>query len=220
MDISDMLDLFLSGDANGIGGRTPDARFSSYDYCYNYFRDYVEEGKVQDISSENNVQESCLQLGFYLASWGMMRGSGFLLKKSLRSYIPVIRTIAETDSSVWHIDVDSYSDESLDAIIDTKKRLAERFAPNRPSDTLLSKIMLGVFGNVPAFDTYVRKAFGVHTFNRNALAKIQDFYKEHKPNFDSYHIKTLDFMSGQTTGHEYTNAKLIDMYGFMYGQLH
>jgi hypothetical protein len=37
-----------------------------------------------------NLHMFCLQLGFYLASWGMLRGSSTLLCKSTRHYEPVI----------------------------------------------------------------------------------------------------------------------------------
>jgi hypothetical protein len=37
---------------------------------------------------------SCLQIGFYLASWGMMRGSSFLLEKSVRNFSNLIIAIS------------------------------------------------------------------------------------------------------------------------------
>ncbi len=54
----------------------PDHRNSSFDYCYNYFRSNNAEAILRD------KEKSCAILGFYLASWGMMRGSSFLLQKS------------------------------------------------------------------------------------------------------------------------------------------
>lgn len=49
-------------------GEKPDinSRSRSWDYCYNYFQDHPEP--TQDL------ERSCLQLGYYLASWGMLRG--------------------------------------------------------------------------------------------------------------------------------------------------
>ena len=55
---------------------------------------------------------SCLQLGFYLASWGMLRGSSTLLRKSARHYEPVIDVIdviAAAPAEVWDVDADRYS---------------------------------------------------------------------------------------------------------------
>jgi hypothetical protein len=44
---------------------------------------------------------SCLQLGFYLASWGMMRGSGDLLQRSVRELAPVVDQIAAEPPDMW-----------------------------------------------------------------------------------------------------------------------
>ena len=41
-----------------------DHRYSSFDYCYNYFNAATAEEIKED------KEKACLQLGFYLASWG------------------------------------------------------------------------------------------------------------------------------------------------------
>ncbi|EKM28037.1 hypothetical protein VCHENC02_6024, partial [Vibrio harveyi] len=33
-----------------------------------------------------DMEKSCLALGFYLASWGMFRGSSFMLEKSAKNF--------------------------------------------------------------------------------------------------------------------------------------
>ena len=58
----------------------PDDRYISFDYCYNYFR------TTNDLTQD--IEKSCLVLGFYLASWGMFRGSSFLLQKSIKHFEP------------------------------------------------------------------------------------------------------------------------------------
>ena len=79
----------------------PDARYASFDYCFNYFRSFRERDRTADIAAPRNLQMSCLQLGFYLASWGMLRGSSTLLRKSARHYEPVIDVIAAAPAEVW-----------------------------------------------------------------------------------------------------------------------
>lgn len=37
-----------------------------------------------------------LQLAFYLASWGMYRGSSFLLQKDYKIYIPVVEEVLKS----------------------------------------------------------------------------------------------------------------------------
>lgn len=58
-----------------LNERKPELRYASYDYCFNYFQSFYNNGTVVELASEANLQMSCLQLGFYLASWGMLRGS-------------------------------------------------------------------------------------------------------------------------------------------------
>ncbi|MFC4637722.1 hypothetical protein [Deinococcus hohokamensis] len=72
---------------------SPDARYASFDYCYNYFQDFHERGRHADLTSDAHRQLSALQLGFYLASWGMYRGSTQLLQRSARHLLPVIDVI-------------------------------------------------------------------------------------------------------------------------------
>jgi hypothetical protein len=48
------------------------------------------------------LQLSCLHLSFYLASWGMFRGSSFLLEKSAKFFEPLVRTISSIDAKVSH----------------------------------------------------------------------------------------------------------------------
>jgi hypothetical protein len=55
-----------------------------------------------DMADEAHMQLSCLHLSFYLASWGMFRGSSFLLEKSAKFFEPLVRTISSIDAKVSH----------------------------------------------------------------------------------------------------------------------
>lgn len=52
-------------------------RYHSFDFCYFHFRSSKERGG-EDI----NIEQSCQVLWSYLGSWGMLRGSSFLLSKN------------------------------------------------------------------------------------------------------------------------------------------
>ena len=218
MNIQTAINDFIGG-RNKNKGRQPDERYASFDYCYNYFYSFYKNNNLKKLANPQNLQTSCLQLGFYLASWGMMRGSSFLLEKSVRNYKGLIQTISEINPKLWEIDVNNYNDENIALLMDCKKQIIHALGKqNKPSDTLITKIMLGVFANVPAYDQYFRKTFKVHTFNKKSLIKISDFYYNNKSILDSYNIKTIDFFSAKQTKRSYTKAKLIDMYGFMNSQ--
>lgn len=218
MDVKESIDLFLKGKGKNRG-RKPDERYASFDYCYNYFYSFYKKGKLDELANEKNIQISCLQLGFYLASWGMMRGSSFLLEKSVRNYTKLIIAISKMKPKLWEIDVDKYNDKNIKILLDCKKQIIEGLGKeNNPTDTLVTKIMLGVFANIPAFDTFFKKSMKVYSVNNKSLLKIKKFYEKNQETLDDYTITTFDFSTSKKTNIIYTKAKLIDMYGFMSGQ--
>lgn len=83
--------------------RKSDRRYASFDYCFNYFQSFKD--RIPDLSKEENLQQSCLHPGFFLASWGMYRPSSFLLQKSMRHLVGVIEEISNFDQGSWDIDV-------------------------------------------------------------------------------------------------------------------
>ena len=85
------------------------------------------------------------------------------------------------------------------------------------TDTLTTKIILGVMGSVPAFDTYFKKAFNCATFGPKSLKGIGMFYDEHAAVIDSIYVPTLDFVTGDDTDILYSKSKLIDMAFFSLG---
>ena len=147
-----------------LADRQPMHRYASFDYCFNYFQTRREEGRIASLAEGVELQVACLQLGFYLASWGMYRGSTVLLRRSVAHLAPVINVIARAPSEAWEIDVDGYTRAACRSLLDLAPRSAG--VPEGATDTLVTKIMLGVFGSVPAFDTNFKTGFGVYAFRR------------------------------------------------------
>ncbi len=222
MDIEANIREFLSG-VNKTGRIEPSDRYASYDYCFNYFQSFRESGQPEALAAAEHLHASCLQLGFYLASWGMLRGSSFLLNQSVKVYEPVVMALARVAPALWDIDTDCYTLANIGLLLNCGEMIAEAFGPaNNPSDILVTKVMLGVFGNVPAFDNNFKKgfrAFGVSKFGRRALEDIARFYDKHKAiiDKDEYRVTTLDFVTGQHTHRRYTRAKVVDMIFFTEG---
>ena len=75
MNIQKNIESFIDGERKSKG-RKPTERYASFDYCFNYFQSYKEAGNQSALIDLANIQTSCLQLAFYLASWGMFRGPG------------------------------------------------------------------------------------------------------------------------------------------------
>ena len=199
----------------------PDDRLASFDYCYNYFR------TTSDLTQD--IEKSCLVLGFYLASWGMFRGSSFLLQKSIKHFEPTIRYIARLDKSVWDIDVDKYDEKNIQIIIKIYKDIKSLLINKNNSDlTLITKVLLGVFGFVPAFDNYFCNSFreitngqcGFRKLNEKSISFLKTFYESNKTTIDrlSAETYTTSFSTEQKPTIHYPKAKIIDMYGFTAGR--
>ena len=61
-------------------------RYRSWEYCYSHF---IKTRGSKDV----DYDYLSLQLAFYLASWGMYRGSSFLLQKDYKIHIPVVKEL-------------------------------------------------------------------------------------------------------------------------------
>lgn len=194
-------------------------RYASFDFCYYYFQN--NKNNLAD-----NIEISCMYLWGYLASWGMLRGSGNLLQNSPASLKGLITLFAKNkNSTLWDIDVDNYNELGvIDEIINMYKSIKDELKGINPSVTLITKIMLGVFGCIPAFDTFFTYAMreccddcGYRSVNEKSLKMIGGFYINYKNVFDNIHINVIGF-DGKITDLVYKKAKLIDMFGFKKGR--
>jgi hypothetical protein len=205
-----------------LSDRNPDARYASFDYCFNYFQGFREREEIQTLANSDNIQNSCLQLGFYLASWGMYRGSARLLQTSARHLVAIIKVIANTEQSVWELDAGSYSEQAnIDLLLGSADNIRSACPDLNMSEKLLTKILLGVFGCVPAFDTYFMRGWGAEgnraTFNPATLRQIARFYRENAEVIDDRRPYTYNFLCGEQTRRKYSQAKMIDMIFFTEG---
>jgi hypothetical protein len=209
MDIEANVELYLAA-------RLPMDRYTSFDYCLNHFQSHREQGRIPALADEHGIQLSCLHLGFYLASWGMFRASSKLLQRSLKHLEPVVEVIADAPPGVWMADANDYTDGVCTELLELAARLRRAF-PQRPTDTLVTKIMLGTFGCVPAFDTRFRKGSHLGAFNRGWLKRLALFYEANRKVIDRHRARTLDFDTGKPTSRRYSRAKVIDMIFFIEG---
>ena len=200
----------------------PTHRYASFDYCYNYFRSKNKALLLKD------MEKSCAILGFFLASWGMLRTSSFTIEKSYKYYIPVVKYLADLDKSLWEITPEQFiytdiQNKIINIYKDIKNIVIEK---NNREITLITKIMLGTIGIIPAYDTNFCKYFKTldpnkskfSVFRIKTLEVIAQFYIENKIIIDSlsFYIKTYNFKNDNTV-YNYPVAKIIDMYGFIKG---
>lgn len=167
-----------------------------------------------------------MHLWSYLASWGMLRGSSALQQRSPAALIPLIKHFDAVDSIIWTMDVPDYPKHGvrllkeyneiatiLTDILSDKKDIT-------PSVTLVTKIMLGVYGNIPAFDRFFKETFhdlygGFGVCGQKELNHIYEFYLRYESLLDNLakEMYVIDF-KGESTSVTYKKAKLIDMFGF------
>ena len=198
-------------------------RYRSWEHCYKCFYDARERRK----NNENiDYDYLSLQLAFYLASWGMYRGSSFLLQKDYKIHEEIVKMILEPQydclRAVECSDLQSNTD-TLNIIMELKKRMQNYYseirnsvknikAKNTVSDTLITEVLMGTLGCVPAYDRYFVdgiKAYKVTTgsFNEESIRKLVDFYEKENNNkrLEKYR-KSL-----KVYGYEYPQMKLLDM---------
>lgn len=198
------------------------SRDMSFDYCYNYFKD-------QQYLKQHDMEKSCLALGFYLGNWGMFRNS-FLQNTSLRHYEKVIDYISNVPLDYWQVDLDNYGAnlDKLNEIYNAIKIAIKNDQIRDPTQTLITKIMLGVFGCVPALDDNFLTGFnaifqGKDRLNGNIehnLIQLQKFYTANQGDIDqlSSFSKTRDVYSGEFTTTNYPKSKIVDLYGYRKGE--
>ena len=190
-------------------------RYLSWQHCYNAF--ITNRNKCDDAT----VDYLSLHLAFYLASWGMYRGSSFLLQKDYKVHIPVVKIVMEEkyNSLVGISAEEIIKDENLNLLEDVSDRIRKTYAAEQPSfegiintatDTLVTKILLGTLGCVPAYDRYYVQAvkqYGISGggFNRETVRDVAKYYLLYKDKFE----KVRSEISNQ--GIVYPVMKIMDM---------
>lgn len=194
------------------------SRYHSWDRCRDAF-----SGKLK-------ASDHALELGFYLASWGMYRGSGGILQRNHLVHQGAVDVYFS--EKFEHLKCTTLIEMNRALIKDILllrdaiaaeyssiyfKRGNQLMKPISTTDTLMSKVMLGTFGCVPAFDDFFIKGLKEHgikkrKFNEEGLNAIFDFYDQHFAEINT--SKELIF---DKTGNHYPALKIVDMYFWQIG---
>lgn len=191
-------------------------RSRSWEHCYRVFRD-------ARTAPSPDYDYLSLHLAFYLASWGMYRGSCFILQKDYKVHTPIVEEILKPeydclfglacadlrDDDVWeqYTNLYKYIDDYFDPI---RNEVAGRVVPSPVSPVLITKILMGTLGCVPAYDTFFEKGvrhLGLKekNYNEDSLLELADFYEEHNDRLEEARrgMQTEDLV--------YPQMKLLDM---------
>ena len=155
MELKLVLDYLKEADSK------PNHRYYSWEHCFEYFQNAYKDGTL------DSSEQSCIQLGFYLASWGMYRGSSFLLQTNSLVHKKAIDVLLDPKyEPLWNTDFGLESRFDLIQIaVDLQGELYKAYrryseevfgAQNnhQPINTLITKVILGTIGSLPAYDRY------------------------------------------------------------------
>ena len=195
---------------------TENGRSRSWEHCYRVFRD-----AQTDPSPDYDYLS--LHLAFYLASWGMYRGSSFLLQKDYKVLSPIVEKVLKPEydclfgvacADLWEPEVQAWLTNVYDYIADyfhtIREEVAGREVPTPVSPVLITKILMGTLGCVPAYDRFFQdgaKYLGLehNSYKEKSLRELADFYEAHNDRLEEARrgMRTDDLI--------YPQMKLLDM---------
>lgn len=191
-------------------------RYRSWEHCYSHF---IKARGSQEI----DYDYLSLQLAFYLASWGMYRGSSFLLQKDYKVHIPVVKELLNEKYDVSAgIDCIGFKDDSNQKLLQDINSFLEQYydkirhkvkgqeLKNQLSFTLITKILMGTLGCVPAYDRYFiagikNQKVATGNYNLKSIMQLVDFYEKNSARFEPVREKM------KVEGMPYPQMKMIDM---------
>ena len=196
--------------------RDENGRSRSWEHCYRAFRD-----ARTDPSPDYDYLS--LHLAFYLASWGMYRGSSFLLQKDYKVLVPVVEEVLKPDyDCLFGVACVRLREPEVQArLAKLYHYIAEYFRPIREevagrevttpvSPVLITKILMGTLGCVPAYDRFFEEGaryFGLEkkTYHEDSLLELADIYEAHNDRLE-------EARRGMRPGDlVYPQMKLLDM---------
>lgn len=195
-------------------------RYKSWEHCYKAFQ------------NTNDNELLSLHLGFYLASWGMYRGSSGLLQKDYTVHQKAVEIIQKEKYKPIHFTkTNKFSLDNKKSVIELISALKEELRgyyseikylkgeePKKitATDTLITKIMLGTLGCVPAYDRYFKTGFKASGLSGGKLVKksLTNLFGFIENNFESITKAQQELLE---KGTYYPIMKIVDMYFFNLG---
>ncbi|MBP3238848.1 MAG: hypothetical protein J6M24_07235 [Lachnospiraceae bacterium] len=201
-----------------------ECRDHSYEHCRRFFKDNREACINEKEGNYIKCDLMALHLFAYLASFGMLHNS-WILQKDYKFFIPFVKIICDDkykDLLDYEPSDNDYQNK-IELILDLKKELNKRFAEEvfykdykdekntgkKMSDTLFSKIILGTFGCIPAYDICVVEGLSsmgiTTTCNKVSLQGIFDLVINNK--------ETIDKLKDEIKNNKvlYTSMRIVDL---------
>ena len=191
-------------------------RSRSWEHCYRVFRD-------ARTAASPDYDYLSLHLAFYLASWGMYRGSSFILQKDYKVHTPIVEKIlkpeydclfglacADLRNDDVRVQLKKLSDDIADDFRPIRNEVAGREVASPVSPVLITKILMGTLGCVPAYDRFFQDGVATYKvttqeYSLESVRKLAKFYEAHNDRLEEARrgMQTDDLI--------YPQMKLLDM---------
>jgi hypothetical protein len=194
----------------------PHDRFRSWEHCYRHF-----------LGNPRDFDLASLHLAFYLASWGMYRGSSFLLQKDYRVHREVVKELLKPQhAKLRNLGFEDFAGgtEIMDALFDLLTWIKGWYRDNTPArrgpanvtDTLATKILMGTLGCTPAYDRFFvdglkSRSLSFSYLNKTNFSQMIRFCARHRDAFEMAQKEVSAY------GLQYPLMKIIDMYFWRLG---
>ena len=201
----------------------PNHRFKSWEHNYRIFCE-------ERVKTNHNIDKLTIHLAFYLASWGMYRGSSFLLQKDYKIHEEAVKEIIKEEyDSLVAIKFNELNDENLEKmeklnsfLREHYRKISQKDEDEKISDILITKILLGTLGCVPAYDNYFTKGFKKFNtlgnfsnkegkLNEKSLLRLAEFYKKYEKELEEKRENFKIYINDDNTEIKYPQMKVLDM---------
>ena len=176
----------------------PNHRFKSWEHCFMAFSDF-----------NNDIDYLTLQLAFYLASWGMYRGSSELLQKDYLIHEPVVEIVR----SNGELRKEKVTYEDIESINEIIEKIKKEYKVANVSRTLVSKILLGTLGCIPALDRFFCDGWKICEETKGFSINLQNIISF----ADKHKIEIEECRNCIKSNVIYPPMKIVDMYFWQIG---
>lgn len=191
-------------------------RYKSWEHCYKEF------------SENNDIDKLSLHLAFYLASWGMYRGSSGLLQKDYKVHHGAVEIIISSKFQSIRAFESEIKREHIPLILELFNELSNYYGGIEyvrngkelkitPTDTLITKVILGTLGCIPAYDRFFNLGLAetgiTQKVGKRSLNQLFDFIDTDN-NAELIKIAATDVTANNL---KYPTMKILDMFFWSVG---
>lgn len=190
----------------------------SWEHCYLFFKNYTNSSNRYKLK---NMDLACLNLAYYLANFKMFSNS-FLHYKDYKIHKYLINNIVMNKNYNYFLVNNRSVIKDPKALMKLVNEVKDSYMNNistingisvdiNVSDSLATKIILGIYGCVPTYNEGFIRGLKMHNIevgelSLESIVNIHEFYKSNETCFNKIKIKSYD------EEFYYPPMKLLDIY--------